>query len=141
MTKNVLKCYGCKELFRKEELVSYTGFGAKTSFNYCRKCLEKKLSREKFSTAVCILFGLKSPGPRIWKERQRLQQEYGYTDDVIIDCLNYLKEVEHTKFFAESLYLVRPETVEKMKAYKEKQEEENKKLIDAFSNIKETENS
>lgn len=139
--KSTLKCYGCKEEFRREELTGFCAFGAKNSHNFCHKCLQERMERDKFATAICILFGLKAPGPRIWSERQRLREKYGYTDDVIIDCLNYLKEVEHTKFFAESLYLVQPQTVERMEAYRMKQQILSQQLIDAFNTIKEPDKS
>ena len=139
--KGTLKCFGCKEEFRREELTSFCGFGAKNAHNFCHKCLKERMERDRFATAICILFGLKAPGPRIWSERQRLREKYGYTDDVIIDCLNYLKEVEHTKFFSESLYMVQPQTVAKMEAHRIKEQELNQQLINAYNTIKENNNS
>lgn len=129
----VKKCYGCKQEFRSEELVYYASPTANTGYNYCPKCLAEKQARERFSYKVCSIFGLKAPGPRIWTERKRLQDNYGYTDDVIVDCLDYIYNVEHTKKLSESLCLVNPATVEKMKRHKSAEEYNAQKIIDAMS--------
>ena len=71
-----------------------------------------------FSDKVCEIFGIKGPGPRIWTERKRLQDTYGYTDAVIIDCLDYIYNVKHYKKLAESLVLVKPQMVDEMKKWK-----------------------
>ena len=128
----VKKCYGCKQEFRSEELVSYASPTSNTAYNYCLKCLAERQARDRFSAIVCQIFGLKSPGPRIWTERKRIQNTYGYTDDTIIECLKYIYEVEHAKKLAESLCLVTPTTVEKMKRYKAAEEYNAQKVIDAM---------
>lgn len=115
------KCAGCKESFRKTELVEYFSPSGKSSAWYCPKCLEDKQARERFSNKVCQIFGIKSPGPIIWTQRKRLISEYGYTDDVIIDCLDYIYNVEKIKKISESLYFVKPDKVERMKAWKRAQ--------------------
>lgn len=122
MAKSTLKCHECKEVFRREELISYCSPNAKTSFNYCPKCYEAKIARENFSNTVCKIFGLKAPGPRIWKERERIQQTYGYTDETICDCLRYVYEVNKAKKLSESLCLVTPTNVEKMTQLKRSQQ-------------------
>lgn len=86
-------CHGCKQSFRKSELIDYASPGAKTMYSYCSKCLEEKHSRENFSNKVCSIFGIKTPGPLIWTQRKRLQDTYGYTDDIIVECLDYLYNV------------------------------------------------
>lgn len=118
----ILKCHDCKEVFRREEMVSYCSPNSKTSYYYCPKCYEAKLARERFSQTVCQIFGLKSPGPRIWKDRERIIETYGYTDDIIIDCLRYVYETKKTKKLSESLYLVTPTNVEAMMKMKRAQE-------------------
>ena len=118
------QCYSCKQQFKKSELIDYVSATAKIPHSYCPKCLKEKQERERFADKVCSIFGIKAPGPRIWTERKRLQDTYGYTDDVIIDCLEYIYNVERHKGFSESLYLVQPPMVEKMRAYK-KQVESN----------------
>lgn len=125
------KCYGCKQDFRREELVDYASPMAKTMQSYCPKCLAEKQAREKFSNKVCMIFGIKSPGPRIWTERKRLIETYGYTDDIIVDCLEYIYIVEKKKKFAESLCLVNPPTVEKMKRWKTSEEYKARELARA----------
>lgn len=120
--KPTLTCHNCKEVFKREEIISYASPGTKTSYNYCPKCYKEKLAREKFSQTVCQIFGLKSPGPRIWAERERLKNTYGYTDETICDCLKYIYEINKTKKLAESLYLVTPTNVEKMMKMKRDQE-------------------
>jgi hypothetical protein len=60
------------------------------------------------------------PGPRIWTERKRLIDTYGYTDQTIIDCLDYLYNVKKLKKLAESLCLVKPTTVNEMLQYKKR---------------------
>lgn len=99
--------------------------------SYCPKCFKEKQARERFSNKVCSIFGLKSPGPRIWKERERLQNTYGYTDDIIIDCLDYIYCVEKKKKLAESLCLVTPYAVKKMLRYKKTQENKASNIIRA----------
>lgn len=120
--KSTRKCHGCSEEFRIEELLQYSTVSGKTSYWFCRDCYEKKIEREKFSNKVCEIFGIKSPGPRIWTERKRLKDKFGYTDQVIIDCLEYIYNVEQTKKLAESLTLVRPATIERMMKYKKVQQ-------------------
>ena len=122
--RKVKQCYECKVQFRREELIDYAAPGTKTMHSYCAKCLAEKHAREAFANKVCTIFGLKAPGPRIWKERERLQNNYGYTDQIIIDCLDYIYYVEKKKKLAESLCLVQPYMVEKMMRYKTTKEHE-----------------
>lgn len=125
------KCYGCKNDFRKEELVQYAGLNAKTAQWYCVDCLTAKQARERFSNKVCQIFGIKAPGPRIWTERKRLQDTYGYTDDTIIDCLDYIYNVQGTKKLSESLVLVKPQTIDKMTRWKYTKEAEASRMVQA----------
>ena len=112
------KCAGCKEEFRKEEMVQQFSVTGKTSAWYCHTCLAERQARERFSIKVCQIFGLKSPGPRIWTERKRLIDKYGYTDDAIIDCLEYIYNVLKKNKLAESLALVGPRYMLEMKNWK-----------------------
>lgn len=112
------KCAGCGQSIRVEEMTQYSSITGKTSKWYCHPCLEERLARERFSTKVCTVFGLKTPGPRIWTERKRLQIKYGYTDDSIVDCLDYIYNVLHKDKLAESLALVGPQYMAEMKQYK-----------------------
>ena len=112
------QCYGCKQQFRKSELIDYASSRAKVQHSYCSKCLKEKQSRDNFSDKVCFIFGLKNPGPRIWTERKRLQNTYGYSDEILIDCLDYIYNVKNFKKFVESLCLISPSMVDEMMQYK-----------------------
>ena len=117
-SRAIKQCYSCKEKFRREELVGYAGPNTNTIHSYCPQCLAAKEARDKFSIEVCRIFGLKAPGPRIWTERKRLQEKYGYTDDIIIECLNYLYNIKHKKKLSESLCLVSPISIDEMMRWK-----------------------
>lgn len=132
MARTTKMCHMCKQTFRTEEIVSYASPRSNTFYNYCPKCLEERQARDRFIDKVCTIFGLKAPGPRIWTERKRLIDTYGYTDDIIVDCLDYIYNVEKKKKLSESLCLVNPPTVEKMRKYKSREEYNAQKLIDAM---------
>lgn len=117
-TRVTKKCFGCKQVFRTEELVQYFSITGKTSNWYCPTCLAEKQERERFSNKVCEIFGIKSPGPQIWTERKRLKNTYGYTDSAIIDCLEYIYYVQKKDKLAESLVLVNPRSMANMKAWR-----------------------
>ena len=55
------------------------------------------------------------------KDRKRIIMQYGYTDNTISDCLDYLYNVLKLKVLSKSLCLVTPTNVEKMKQYKRQQ--------------------
>lgn len=126
------QCYECHEQFRKTELIDYASPTARILHSYCPKCLAEKQARDRFSEKVCNIFGIKQPGPRLWTERKRLQDKYGYTDDTIVDCLDYIYNVEKAKKLTESLCLVTPTTIEKMQHYKHKKEIVSNNIIQAM---------
>lgn len=130
--KTTLQCFNCKQQFLRNDLIEHAAPRAKTYHRYCSKCLKEQLEREKFSEKVCNIFGIKAPGPRIWAERKRIMQQYGYTDQTIIDCLEYVYNVEKARKQSESLCLVNPPTVEKMLKYKKCKEYEENKLASAL---------
>lgn len=113
------------------EYFSSTG---KTSAWYCPKCLEEKQSRERFSNKICQIFGIKAPGPVIWTQRKRLIAQYGYTDDTIIDCLDYVYNEMKIKKLSESLYFVKPDMIEKMRVWKKEQAAKASSLAAAMAN-------
>ena len=115
------KCYGCKQDIRKDEMVQYSTPSGKTTYWFCRECYEEKLARERFQIKVCEIFGIRTPGPLIWTQRKRLRDEYGYTDDAIVDCLEYIYNVEHMNKLKESLGLVNPKSMNKMRAWRAEQ--------------------
>lgn len=127
------KCYGCKESFRKTDMVEIFSASGQTSQWYCPKCANEKHAREAFSDKVCQIFGIKSPGPRIWTERKRLRDTYGYTDNTIIDCLDYIYTVKKMKKLSESLALIKPSMIEEMMNYKKREEFNNNKIIAAMN--------
>ncbi len=127
------KCFGCKQEFRKEELVDYASPAAKQTHSYCVNCLREKQDRDNFSIKVCQIFGLKVPGPRIWTERMRLKNTYGYTDSILIDALDYIYNVEHRKKLSESLCLITPSLVSKMLKYKQKQATIGNSIAQAYN--------
>jgi len=112
------KCHGCKQDIRKDEMLSYSSPSGKTTYWFCKNCYEDRLEREKFQLKVCEIFGIKSPGPRIWTERKRLVDTYGYTDDAIVDCLEYIYNIKHMNKLSESLALVNPRSMNEMKAWR-----------------------
>lgn len=111
-------CHECRQIFRKNELIDYASPGTKTINSYCPKCLEEKRKRDYFAESVCQIFGIKAPGPILWTQRKRLINTYGYTDDVIIDCLKYLYDIKNMKKLSETLVLVTPKSVNEMMNYK-----------------------
>lgn len=46
------QCFGCKEQFRKTELIDYAAPGTVTMHSYCPKCLAEKHARERFSAKI-----------------------------------------------------------------------------------------
>ena len=134
--KTTRKCYGCKESFRTSDMIEYAATGANIKHWYCKKCYTDKLARERFSEKICTLFGVKGPGPKIWTERKRIFDKYGYTDDTIIDCLDYIYNVEHIEKKSPTLYFVTPPMVEKMKQHKRAQQAVSIQLAQAFQQEK-----
>ena len=97
------KCHGCGQDIFKDEMIQYSTLSGKTSYWFCKTCYEEKMARERFQDKVCQIFGIKSPGPLIWTQRKRLQDTYGYTDDAIVDCLDYISWRAGKKAQASSL--------------------------------------
>lgn len=107
-----LKCYGtCGNKYPKEELINYKGN------NYCFKCHKEKLMREKFAQKVCDIFKIKAPGPRIWAERKRIQETFGFTDETLIMTLEYIFNVKQVKYLSESLCKINAKTVDEALTY------------------------
>lgn len=130
------KCQGCKQNIHKSEMIQYFTPSGKTSYWYCKDCYEEKIAREKFQNKVCEIFGIKSPGPLIWTQRKRLRDTYGYTDDAIVDCLEYIYNVEHMNKLKESLGLVNPRSMNNMKAWRADKKARASSLVAAAANMK-----
>ncbi len=133
---NTKQCFSCKQIFLKTELIDYASKNAKTAHSYCKECYHEKILRENFSDKICQIFGLKKPGPRIWTERKRLIDKYGYTDNIIIDCLDYIYTVEKKKKLADSLCLVTPVMVDRMLAWKNRQMYKANQMMSAMTQTK-----
>lgn len=112
------QCHECHQVFKKSELIDYASPNAKTMYSYCSKCLAEKQERDRFAEQICMIFGIKAPGPVIWTGRKRLREEYGYTDDTILKCVDYIYNVRNFKKQSESLVLVTPKMVQEMKDYR-----------------------
>lgn len=130
--RNTYKCHICKEVFLSDNMVHEENNSGQ-KFHYCTKCYKEKEDRKLFADKVCQLFKIKTPGPRIWTERQRLIRTYGYTDSAIIACLDYIYTVEKKKVLAESLCLINPITMDKMKQYTRQQANESMRFARATS--------
>lgn len=128
------KCAGCKQDIRKDEMIQYATASGQTTYWFCRQCYEEKISREKFSNKVCEIFGISKPGPQLWTERKRLINKYGYTDDTIIDCLDYIYNELKMKKLVESLVLVNPRSVEGMKQWKTRNRAQASGIAAAIAN-------
>lgn len=115
------KCKGCGQEIRKDEMIQYATLSGKTTYWFCKPCYEERMERERFQNKVCQIFGIKSPGPIIWTQRKKLRDTYGYTDDAIVDCLDYIYNVQHKNILSESLVLVNPKSMNQMKAWKAEQ--------------------
>lgn len=128
------KCHGCGQSIRKDEMVQYSSASGKTSYWFCRDCYEEKLARDRFQTKVCEIFGIQSPGPIIWTQRKRLIDIYGYTDDAIVDCLDYIYHVKHMNKLKESLGLVGPRSMEEMKRWRAYKQGQASSIVAAIAN-------
>ena len=128
------KCHGCGQVIHKDEMIQYSTVSGKTSYWFCKDCYEEKISREKFQLKVCQIFGIKAPGPRIWTERKRLKNTYGYTDNAIIDCLDYIYNEKKMSKLAESLTLVNPRSMMEMKAWRSSKKAQASSIAAAIAN-------
>ena len=107
------KCKGCKKVFPDERMTAF----ANSPDLYCPYCYKEKAERLIFQNFVQMLFGLKSPGPRIWAERKRIRTKWGLTDEDIVRTLDYVYNVRGHKKVSESIYMVNPLMVDEARAY------------------------
>lgn len=126
------KCVTCNQFFLKDDMVQYASTRAKKLQWYCKSCYEKKIEQDKFTDAVCKIFGIKMPGPVIWRDRKKLIDTYGYTDQTIIDCLDYVYNVKKMKKTSESLVLITPAHIHEMLEYKKQKSFEITHMTKAF---------
>jgi len=127
-------CCQCHKQLPTEQMKKHASIRSQTSSWYCPTCLAEKKEREAFTEKVCAIFGTKMPGQRIWKDRKELIEQYGYTDQTLIDCLDYLYTVKKMKKLSVSLILIKndPSIVNEMFNYKKQEEEKAQQIIEAI---------
>ena len=137
MPRLTLRCSNCKEDFPRAEILTYTPVGAKTEYKLCKKCYKERLENEKFKNEICSIFGCKAPGPIVYSQRKDIKNKYGYTDNVILNCLHYMYDVKGLKKSKPSLGLVTPSNVDEMKKY-QRAGEASSAILDTLSNTQYT---
>ena len=125
------KCDKCGEVFLRAEMIEYTPVGCKNMKVFCKPCYEERIAYDKFSDGVCKIFGLKRPGPILNTQRKALLNK-GYTDEIILDCLDYVYNVKKLKKSSETLVLVTPENINAMLKYKKVNENRTNQLVNAM---------
>lgn len=114
--KDTLTCAECSRLklpvkvYPRGEIICYN------SRNLCPKHYKEAIEKEKFNNYICELFGIKSPGPLIFTQRKKLNEQ-GFTDETICHTLDYLFNVKKFNKMYESLGLVNSQTVEEAYNY------------------------
>lgn len=121
-------CCKCKQIGLKDDMISTDG---KAPW-YCKECHEKALETARFEETVCRIFNVKKPGAYVWKQRGKIIEEYGYTDQIITDTLNYIYSVKGYKPLATSICLVKPPMVEEMLQYKKAKDFKENRIVDAI---------
>lgn len=129
--RELLTCAECSKQKREIKKYPRNQIVNFKSRNLCPSCYQQALANEKFNTFICELFGIKSPGPKIYAQRKRLREEYGYTDATIMKTLDYLFNVEKKNKSFESLGLVNPKNVEEAIKYYQKKEYELEQMKEA----------
>jgi len=130
------QCYECKEMFDEKKLVAYAPATAKVKHNYCPDCLAARTARDAFSDTVCRIFQIKTPGPRIWRDRKRLMNTYGYTDKQLIECLEYIYDIKKMAKLSESLALITPAMMEETRSYRRMKEYDAYKAVSSIVILK-----
>ena len=115
--KRELTCCYCHKKFPREEIIFYGS--SKNQMKYCPDCYKDKIEREKFYQYICELFGIRAPGPKIYAQRRKIKENYGFTDETIMKTLDYLFKVKKMDKGFESIGLVNPKTVDEAKDYYE----------------------
>jgi len=121
-------CCKCKQVGLVEDMISANG---KAPW-YCKKCHEEKLAKSLFEETVCKIFNVKKPGKYVWTQRNQIIETYGYTDQIIVDTLNYIYNIKGYTPLATSICLVKPPMVEEMLQYKKAKENKENKIINAI---------
>ena len=85
-----VKCHMCGEQVLVSERVA-----DEQGFWYHPNCLDEQEKRKELLNYICMLFGLKSPGPVVFSQLKRYTQGLGYTYDGILKTLKYFYEVKN----------------------------------------------
>lgn len=108
---------------------------------YCKECFKKQkaIDEEKekekqqnlyFADRICFLFGLKVPGPLIYTQRKKLQEQ-GYTDEEILYTLEYAFTIRKLDKKKETLGIV-PYMYEDATKWQKKLQQEEDRKVKAF---------
>lgn len=89
--RQVVKCKSCSTPVRKTEGVRYKNVW------YHPRCYDLQIDKELFTSYVCKVFGLKSPGPVVYTQRKRFIEGYGYTDLGMYNALRFQFEIKKQK--------------------------------------------
>lgn len=139
--KPTLKCHKCGEQFPRDDLVEYVTRRAINPQRFCPQCLKKIQEEEYFYKRITEFYKDDISWSTINKRRKALYETYGYTDNTIIDCLEYAYTVKGYVVLEKILGIVKPPLVEEMLQYKrEKEFKENKivnAIIDSFTDTRE----
>lgn len=114
--KDTLTCSECSRLklpvkvYPRGEIIIFN------NRKLCPKHYKEAVENEKFNNYICELFGIKSPGPLIFTQRKRLNEQ-GFTDETICHTLDYLFNVKKLNKAFESLGLINSQTVEEAYNY------------------------
>ena len=115
--RELLTCAECSKQKReikkhpRKEIINFNGR------NLCPNCYKQAKENEEFKIFICELFGVKSPGPKIYSQRKRLKEQYGFSDTTIMRTLEYIFRVKKMNKAFESLGLVTPAMVEEAHQY------------------------
>ena len=128
MATRMVTCPECKDKLHKED-----GVYEKPHY-YHTDCYAKKLIRRELFDYICRLMNLKNPGPIIYAQRKKYINEYGYTDEGILNTLKYIYEVKHMSVQKadERIGLV-PYYYDKAQSYFAQKEKEKVKIMNSMS--------
>ena len=130
--KPTLKCYKCGEQVPRGDLVEYTTMRSKNPHRYCPKCLKTIQDTERFYNKVTEFYKDGISWATINKRKAALYETYGYTDQTIIDCLEYAYKVKGYVVLEKVLGIVKPPLVEEMLQYKKAQDAKENKIVNAI---------
>lgn len=130
--KPTLKCYKCGEQFPRGDLVEYVTMRAKNPHRYCPKCLKEIKATENFYKKISEFYKNDISWATINKRKTALYETYGYTDQTIIDCLEYAYTVKGYVVLEKALGIVKPPLVEEMLQYKRAKEFKENQIVNAI---------